>query len=289
VGAASALALKRAGFHALSLGNNHILDYGVSGLRETITTLGTNNIATFGAGGSEGAARSGLVCDFGTLRIGLLGYGEEASETKALAKGKRGGYALLSEENLAQDIAAMRKRADVVVVSLHWGKNYKDVTASQQKMGRHAVESGADIVYGHHPHIAQGIEIHRGKPIIYSLGNFVFGSKGRYPDGKQGYGLVSRWIFEGKTLKWVMTTPIGINNEIVNFQPRRVPAEEARQALEPHLKRYGTLARWEADTAFIGFGSEWRSAALPKIPWKEKGDATATASRVENVPATVRQ
>lgn len=271
--AASALALKRAGFHALSLGNNHMLDYGPLGLQETMAALQTNNIATFGAGKSESEARHGLLFDFGALRIGLLGYGEQSSEPKTIAKRERAGYALLSEKNLEQDIAEMRKRADVVVVSLHWGKNYKDVTEAQHKMGRRAIELGADIVCGHHPHIAQGIEIHQGKPIIYSLGNFVFGSKGRF-EGKQGYGLVSRWVFEGKTLKWVTATPIGINNELVKYQPQRVPAEEAQLALEPHLKRYGTTARWEADTAFIGFGPNWQNAALPKLPWKESEDMT---------------
>ena len=282
---ASAAALKRAGFHAVSLGNNHILDYGMNGLRDTLAILRTNDLVGFGAGDNEEEARRGVIYDFGTVRIGVLGYGEEGNEAKSVAKGERGGYALLAEKNLAADIPQMRAHADVVLVSVHWGKNYKDVTDAQHKLGQRAIELGADIVCGHHPHIAQGIEVYKGKPIMYSLGNFVFGTRGRFPDDKQGYGLVSRLVFEGKALKWVLATPIAVNNDLVKFQPRRVPAEEAKQSLEGHLKRYGTHARWEGDTAFIGFGSEWESAALPNVPWKKSGDLTTNATPVATLEA----
>ena len=279
LGLESGPALKRAGFHLLSLGNNHVLDYGIAGLGETITTLRANDIAVVGAGDDEKQARQGVIYDFGTLRLGLLSYGEDGSDTKGRAKGARGGYASMSRTNVAQDIARMRTNADVVVVSFHWGKNYRDVTESQQKMGRRAIDLGADIVYGHHPHVVQPIEIYQGKPIIYSLGNFVFGTKGKYKDN-QGYGLVSRWVFEGKTLKWVLATPIGVNNEVVKFQPKRVPPQEAKLALEPHLKRYGTAFRWEDDTAFIGLATDAQTAALPSLPWKtiEEPATNAAAS-----------
>ena len=72
--------------------------------------------------------------------------------------------------------------------------------------------------------------------------------------------------------------------ELVKFQPRRVPAEEAKQALEPHFKRYGTQVRWEADTAFIGFGSQWQTAALPNLPWKDKSNTLTSAAVAEIVP-----
>ena len=279
VSQASAPALKRAGFHAVSLGNNHVLDFGIPGMRDTIAALRTNNIEAFGAGASEDDARRGLVHDFGTLRIGWIGCGDDGTEPKALAKGKRGGFVLLSEKNLEEDIASMRKHADVVVVSVHWGKNYKGVTEAQQKLGRRAIELGADIVVGHHPHVAQGIEIYQGKPILYSVGNFVFGTKGRY-EGKQAYGLVTRWLFEGKTLKWILATPIAVNNEMVKYQPQRVSASEAQEAFGPHLKRYNTPARWEGDTAFIGLGTQSGSAALPRLPWNEKGSNVLTTAQV---------
>ena len=268
VSAASGPALKRAGFHALSLANNHTLDYTVAGMRDTIANLRANGIAPFGAGENEREARRGLVYDFGTLRIGLLGYGEPWKETEGLgweATGESPGCALLSEQNLAEDIARLRRFADIIVVSVHWGKNYQDVTNAQRQFGRRAIELGADIVNGHHPHVAQGIEVYQGKPIIYSLGNFVFGTRGRFPAGEQGYGLVSRWLFEGKKLKWMLHTPIAVNNKIVGFQPQRATPEAARQALMTHLKQYDTQVRWQGDTAYMGFGQDWQMAALPGI------------------------
>jgi len=279
VNPAAGPALKRAGFHALCLANDHVLDFGVPGLQETIAVLRTNQLIPFGAGDNEREARRGVVYDFGTLRIGLLGYGQKGSETKSIAKEKRAGYSGLSKNKLAQDIPRMREHADMVVVSLHWGKNYKDVTESQHELGRKAIDLGADIVFGHHPHVAQGIEVYRGKPILYSLGNFVFGSRGRFEKDKQAYGLVARWVFEGKALKWVLATPIAVNNELVKFQPRRVNADEAKQALEPHLKQYNTAVRWEGDTAFIGFAADWQTAALPRISW------TNTATQPAAIPS----
>ena len=259
-------ALKRAGFHAVSLANNHTLDYGIPGLRDTITVLRENRIAPFGAGENEAEARRGVVYDFGSIRIGVLGYTEDRDQYKALgwfAAGPKPGCAMLSLENLESDIARMRKHADAIVVSVHWGATYKDVKEFQEETGRRAIDLGADMVCGHHPHIAQGIEIYRGKPIVYSLGNFAFCTNGRYPKGEQGYGLVSRWLFEGKTLKWLLATPIAVNNKQVKFQPRRVQAEEARRALAPRFEKYQTGVRWNDDTAFIGFAPDWETATLP--------------------------
>ena len=282
---ASASALKRAGFHALSLANNHAMDFGTAGMDETIELLRAQDILPFGAGSNESQAHRGIVYDFGTLRIGLLGYADEWEKQRKLnwyAKGTQPGCALFSAENMETDIARMRKYADVVVISVHWGSNYKPVRKSQEKMGRRAIELGADIVCGHHPHIAQGIEIYRGKPIIYSVGNFVFGTTGSYEKDEHEYGLVSRWIFEGKSLKWLLTTPIAVNNKEVNFQPRRVDAQEAQRMFEPHLKAYGTPVRWQGDTAFIGFAPDWQTAVLPTLPWRQGATNAPTP-----VPETV--
>jgi poly-gamma-glutamate synthesis protein (capsule biosynthesis protein) len=285
---ASAPALKRAGFHAMSLANNHTLDYGPAGMFETIALLRTNDIVPFGAGGNEAEARRGIVYDFGTIRLGVLGYADDWDELRPLnwyAKGAQSGCARLSTKNLQADIGRMRQYADVVVISAHWGSNYKDVKNSQKEMGRRAIDLGADIVCGHHPHIAQGIEIYRGKPIIYSVGNFVFGTRGRYEKEEDEYGLVSRWVFEGKSLKWLVTTPIAVNNKEVNFQPQRVAAEEARRMFQPRLQAFNTAARWEGGTAFIGFGPDWQTAALPAVPWIQ---ATTNAVKAAGgiVPAT---
>jgi len=83
---ASAVALKRAGFHALCLGNNHVLDYGITGLRDTIAILNTNGLSGFGAGDNEEAARRGIIYDFGMVRIGFSAMAKKAASPKPLPK-----------------------------------------------------------------------------------------------------------------------------------------------------------------------------------------------------------
>ncbi len=265
----AAVALAAAGFDALCLANNHILDYGPRGLADTITALEANGIRWFGGGRDETEARQGVVFDIGGLRVGLLGYYErflgEAFQSR-YASGNHAGAAMLTEDGLEEDIERMRRHADVVIVSFHWGANYKEVTRFQRDMGRRAIALGADVVNGHHPHIAQGVEVYRGKPIVYSVGNFTFGTPGRFKKGKQGYGLVVRYLFRNGGLRWLLATPIAVNNKLVHFQPHRVPAEEARGELEPRLKAFGTHARWVKDTAVLGFGPGAIAGELPPVP-----------------------
>ncbi len=266
--AKAARALATVGFDVVCLANNHILDYGSRGVADTIVALNEVGIRWFGAGRNEREARRGLVLDVGGFRIGLLGYYQ-----RHLDLALRGGYAgedhpgpaMLTEDVLEADLKRLRTHADVLIVNFHWGANYRPVSKYQRRMGHRAIDLGADIVNGHHPHIAQGIEIYRGKPIVYSVGNFTFGTPGRFPRGKQGYGLVVRYIFEKNALRFVVATPIAVNNALVKFQPHRVPAAEARSALEPELAEFQTSARWLGDTAVITVGTPG-TPPLPFLP-----------------------
>lgn len=269
-------AIARAGFRALSLANNHALDYGETGMRDTLATVRELGMHPFGAGGDEATARRGVVYDLGSVRIGLLAY--SASWRRMVtdgwyADGARGGVALLDVpfgRSLADDLARMRRHADVVIVNVHWGRNYRDVTAAQRRAGRFAIQHGADIVIGHHPHIAQGVELHDGKPIVYSLGNFAFTTLGRFDEfGQPGYGLVARLQIEQRRLRWLALTPIAVDNKQVSYQARPVAPAEAVAALWPRLARFGTAARWRGDTALIGFEPGWWVAPLPRLPWQQ--------------------
>ncbi len=280
---ASAGALKRAGFHGLSLANNHILDFGVQGMMDTLDVVKSNGMVPFGAGAGVDEARRGVVFDLGGFRIGVLGYSEPFNSYKKrgwFAEEDHPGCAALTEEALKEDLARMKKHADYVVVSVHWGVNYQEVTPYQRRMGKVAIELGADLVNGHHPHIAQGIEIHQGKPILYSVGNFVFGTLGRYgklmklPPGPQGehieppgYGSVARWFFQDKKLTHIAVTLIEVNNKKVHFQPQRVAAAEAEAELRTRVSRYQTPLRYVEDTGFLGFNPGWEEAPLPSLPF----------------------
>lgn len=166
---------------AVSLSNNHATDYGVAGLDNTLGALDAHGIAHFGAGLTEEGARAALVTpsEHGP-RVAFLGY-SDIGET-VFASGADGGVSRASAEAITADVGALRAAgtADFIVVTLHMGTEYTHVvTARQQELARAAMEAGAALVVGHHPHVLQPIEEYRASDgrrglILYSLGNFVF-------------------------------------------------------------------------------------------------------------------
>lgn len=172
-----AQALVTAGFDAVGLANNHMMDYREGGLFDTLSTLDRLGIACAGAGRSLGEARRPAIVERKGMRLALLSYscilpiGSVATRTRAGIAPARGTG---TEEMVRADLRAAREQSDLVIVSIHWGKQlalYPD--KSQQRLGRSMVEWGADVVVGHHPHVLQGIELYNGKLIAYSLGDFV--------------------------------------------------------------------------------------------------------------------
>ncbi|HYA51357.1 MAG TPA: CapA family protein, partial [Streptosporangiaceae bacterium] len=186
-------ALSRAGIAAVSLANNHVMDYGAVGLEDTLAALAHEGIVAFGAGMSLPAARRGAVVERRGIRIGLLGYlflGDHSIEPAAVFAGPgRPGVAghpwstAAVEAMVRQDVGNLRSRVDALVVSFHWGREKRhEPEAYQRRLGRAAVVAGAQLVLGHHPHVIQEIEAYRGGLIAYSLGNFVFGGKWKPDD-----------------------------------------------------------------------------------------------------------
>lgn len=171
-----------AGFKALSLANNHILDYDSPALLETVQVLEKNGIRAFGAGENIRYAREPVYLDVKGTTFVFLGYNEFShifwsyKYPRSFAAGEKlPGVAPLEIKIIKEDIAKARQKADVVVVSLHWGiENSNWPTPEQQLLARDIIDSGADVILGHHPHVLQGVEIYKGGVIAYSLGNFVF-------------------------------------------------------------------------------------------------------------------
>ncbi len=180
-------ALTDAGIDIVSLANTHTMDYGPAGLLQTMATLDRHGIRYFGAGRTIAEARTPVVLDLKGTRIAFLGYhtydmfAAAASEvTPGQAMVRVSAYLppphVFREEvsQMQKDIRAARKQADVVIVSWHWGQSMTSQLAVHQPyLGHLAIDAGADAVLGHHAHMLQGIELYRGKPICYSLGNFV--------------------------------------------------------------------------------------------------------------------
>lgn len=161
-------------FTAVSLGNNHAFDFGPDGLVECLDILDRERIGRFGAGRTPAEARKPLVLEKDGLRIALLAANGFRADEYA-ATDARAGVAPLREADLLADIAAARQQADVVIPYVHWGDELvAEPPAADRAFARRMVEAGAAAVIGGHPHVTQTVDVHRGAPIVYSLGNFVF-------------------------------------------------------------------------------------------------------------------
>lgn len=193
-------ALAQAGFHVATLAGNHIADCGPAGIEDTVATLQGLGIATTGADANLARARRPAVIKHKDVRIGVLSYNcvgpreSWATSRKAgcayvkvlthyeLDYASPGGppniYTFAAPESLAameDDVAALRRQVDAVVVAFHKGVGHTPAKIEMYEgpVSRAAIDAGADVVIGHHAHIMRGIELYRGKPIYHGLGNFV--------------------------------------------------------------------------------------------------------------------
>jgi poly-gamma-glutamate capsule biosynthesis protein CapA/YwtB (metallophosphatase superfamily) len=166
--------LVRAGLDYVSIANNHIGDAGRNGVLQTIRNLDRVGLEHSGAGKDLKAARKPAILDANGVKVAILGYDAIARYYNA-GKG-RPGNAPLSRKNVKEDVAAAREAgADVVIVFPHWGVEYRATPfTGQQKLARQIIDAGADMVIGNHAHWAGAMEVYKGKPIWYALGNFVF-------------------------------------------------------------------------------------------------------------------
>jgi poly-gamma-glutamate capsule biosynthesis protein CapA/YwtB (metallophosphatase superfamily) len=166
--------LDQAGIDGVTLGNNHILDAGTTGLDETMGHLDDAGIAHAGAGMDLAEARKPMIFDVGGTKIGVLSYMGVPSYDWAWATKSAPGTAPLLQNVMEQDIKRLRPKVDLVVVSPHWGIEYMATPEPEQVDFAHAaIDAGADIFIGGHAHWPKGIEMYRGKPIYYGVGNFL--------------------------------------------------------------------------------------------------------------------
>jgi poly-gamma-glutamate capsule biosynthesis protein CapA/YwtB (metallophosphatase superfamily) len=193
-----------AGLDWVSLANNHIGDAGRKGMLQTLKNLDAYGLAHGGLSKTYKAAHTATLLKAGDVTVGILGYdmiahAYNATDTVA-------GSARMTVQALKADIKAARKAgADVVVVFPHWGVEYRAApSATQRRMGQAAIDAGADLVIGNHPHWAEGMEVYKGKPIWYALGNFVFDQT--WPDYTME-GMTLELTFRGKELAQVRMRP----------------------------------------------------------------------------------
>ena len=178
---AAAEALALAGIDLVSLANNHALDYGPAALAETRALLAERGIASIGAGPDRAAAHAPAAIARGGLTIAFLGYVTVPVEGGGFdprvwaATDDAAGVAWLDIATMTAEVASAARGADLVVVMLHFGLEWQPrPSPAQREQARAAIDAGAALVVGSHPHVLQEVEAYGGGLIAYSLGNFVF-------------------------------------------------------------------------------------------------------------------
>lgn len=221
-------ALVYGGFDVLSLANNHSTDCGQVGLVETMKNLKAAGIRWCGAGASREEAVSVTILVIKDIKIGFVGFSEFLPNHSASKPGQS-GIADASEESVRLSVRAAQRQADVVIASFHWGAEYTSRPREREiKLAQTAVEAGADLVLGHHPHVLQGLQTvittkdyaTRRSLVAYSLGNFVFDSP-RVWDRRLNQTIALRCTFSKTGLVAYEAVPLAIKA----YRPQ--PAKEA--------------------------------------------------------------
>lgn len=213
--------LKSAGIDIANLANNHIGNHGEKGLGETKKLLENKGILFSGIGQIAFKEVKGV-------KFAFLGYNDIPPRVT--------GISWANNEDIVRDIKRAKESDSVVIVSFHWGVEYTDSPTKRQKELAHlAVDSGADLVIGNHPHWFQPIETYKDKVIVYSHGNFVFDQMW---SKRTEEGIVGKYTFSGRKLTNVELIPVIIDNL---GQPRIAERNEKNNILEQMKKESSKL------------------------------------------------
>ena len=203
--------IKASGFDFVALANNHVLDYGPTSLKDTLAALDRAGVRHAGAGMNRTAAWKPAVLTRDGASVAFLSFshvlpaGFIATNSKAGLAAGRGNM-----NAVASAIKAAQARYDYVIVSFHWGVEYKDyANADQVRDARRAIDAGANMVLSHHPHVIQGIEFYKRGLIAYSLGDFVFDHYSR----KTGEAFILDAKLGPAGVTNVVATPVYLNGD----------------------------------------------------------------------------
>ena len=215
--------LKKGSVEVVNLANNHSKDYGKSSLTDTQSTLRKNNI---------GYCRSTVISyqTVNDVKMAFLGFNALERITKSQI---RSGI-----------VQAKKNKAKIIVVSFHWGVERKYYpNAKQKSLGRYAIDCGASLVLGHHPHVLQGIEKYNGRYIVYSLGNFCFGGNSN-PKDKDTMIFQQKFSIKGGKLQpennaKIIPCSLSSHKKTNDFQPRILSGSEKKRL----IKKMNKLSR----------------------------------------------
>jgi poly-gamma-glutamate synthesis protein (capsule biosynthesis protein) len=222
-----ARAVRSAGFNLVTLANNHSMDFGEEALAETLKHLSAVGIAWIGAGENLEEASKMALYTFKGKKIAFLGY-SLTQPIEFFAGKNRPGTVPGYEKLVVAGVTSARKQADYVIVSFHWGKEASGTVQAYQRSAAHkAIEAGADVIIGHHPHVLQGVELYKSGIIFYSLGNFTFASKSTTSD----VSAIIRLRLDDKR-RTAEILPLDVLYSRVGFQPQLLKGEKGEAEIE---------------------------------------------------------
>jgi poly-gamma-glutamate capsule biosynthesis protein CapA/YwtB (metallophosphatase superfamily) len=173
--------LTSAGIDVVSLANNHAVDYGPAALLDTIRLLDDAGVNHAGAGADAQAARAPALLITPAGIVAVLAFTEIIHPGFPATSDRPGiNPTTPDRKRLLADISAAKEKADFVIVSFHWGTEYTGrANQDQRRLAHQAIDAGADLILGHHPHVIQGLELYKDRLIAYSMGDFVWDHNSR--------------------------------------------------------------------------------------------------------------
>lgn len=274
---AYARALKRAGVDYVTLGNNHIYDFGEAGVASTFAALDSAGLAYSGAGYNDEQAELPAAIDLPRNPLSMLGFvgWEGSGGAHQSADANKGGAALGTKGQIRRSTKAIRSNKRIPIVQYHGGSEYSD-RPSATTIGRlrEAIDRGAPLAIGHHPHLVQGVEIYRDSLIAPSIGNFMFDQE--FARTQVSY-VIKAWLEKGKFIR-AEIIPISV----LDYRP--IPA--IGSAREASLRRLFALSA-ERGTGFVMSGGHAvlrPGSAFEPVRCEAEGDGT----RVNTLAPTCR-
>ncbi|WP_245831848.1 CapA family protein [Oceanobacillus senegalensis] len=247
--------LNLSSIEAVNLANNHTFDFLQRGYEDTIENLNKHHISSFGYDRL-------FLEEVNGIKVGAIGY-KGWSDTAEVREG------------IKRDIEKLRDNgAQIIIANFHWGdERHYHPNAVQQSLGRYAIDVGADLVLGHHPHVVQGIEEYKDKFIVYSLGNFMFGGN-RNPDDKDTFIFQQTFHFTFNELNnkqdiKIIPTRISSLDNRNNYQPTPLEGEEATRVLDKILSLSNKITdnEFATDTYHLEENIAVFSNVVSSKPW----------------------
>ncbi len=261
--------LRLAGVKFAALANNHAADYEMAGLLDTVRVLDEAGIAHAGAGADCADAEAPAFLTTGAWRIGVVAFADHPAAWAARSTSPGINYTPVS---LTADhfgavehaLTVTRRHADLVICSIHWGPNKRvRPTPAFRDFARRVIEAGADVFWGHSPHVVQGIEVWQGKPILYSTGDFVddYAVDPELRNDLSGLFLLRAWP---PAMAWIDVIPVTISHCQVN-RAREAERDEFSERFSALCAELGTdvLVTGEALTVPVN-ATPWLGAESGK-------------------------